>query len=651
MSFLRSVSPVHFEPLSPSSSKAIVPDSDSDGDAVSQSAKRHRIEDWSRQYKTGQHIFIASASIRGPFGRDWENPWRKGPAHRRRPQNECLQLVGHTTTHRVHDSVGQDRSRRRNERLGNGRVNREYPSKQRHENNGSTNGDPERRSTSSDHGLEDGTSQEQKGDSAFVLPEPTPGFVDPKGSAARKGYRIDHSANTVGDLDYNSREHRHRPEVSTREAWLKTSMDLTPLDLQETSSPSSPTLGLGQIPRPILEETKHYPKERRRTSWAPSSVPQEIHVLPQAVRGFTPINRVVGPTYQTCAFLSGGDADPNSHNTVPRSSLGKDRKINAGGVVRDVLHGCDTTRDAHLLKDQWYSGYHDERNSTLFKDKIARPGPRSIKSPSATLPGTRPVGPPDSSDSTVGRTTSKSDAHEPESHSLRQLDGSQGSMPTSTGKSLSHLPKAQEQDPLPVKSPPYNLPTFESRHVRDFTAQSNISDAKTTDKTNQPDTLHLVKDDGNESALPNDAALPNDLPREAAVPPKSTTAKKRLAGKRIRKPAYFARSPVDVEELTNTDQFGEFGTMGLDMETSPDVSSLDRTKPRTHSRSGRQGVLKRSAGSEPESIFSISPDGNLKELAKDVLVSNHDNSLDSVLDDVENFLEPWNLEAELMKPL
>ncbi|KAJ5638528.1 hypothetical protein N7528_000918 [Penicillium herquei] len=77
----RAVSPVAFDECS------LLPHADSDTDELlgsddelndlSRAAKRRRIERLAESYLRGQPLFIASASLRGPFDDGWKNPWRK----------------------------------------------------------------------------------------------------------------------------------------------------------------------------------------------------------------------------------------------------------------------------------------------------------------------------------------------------------------------------------------------------------------------------------------------------------------------------------------------------------------------------------------------------------------------------------------------
>ncbi|KAH0564760.1 hypothetical protein GP486_001854 [Trichoglossum hirsutum] len=73
--FPRSVSPVDTRPLSPTPSDVTAPDSEPEIDPESRVAKRRRIEQIAQQYLSGQQIFILTAGLKGPFDKNWTNPW------------------------------------------------------------------------------------------------------------------------------------------------------------------------------------------------------------------------------------------------------------------------------------------------------------------------------------------------------------------------------------------------------------------------------------------------------------------------------------------------------------------------------------------------------------------------------------------------
>ncbi|KAJ5953278.1 hypothetical protein N7454_000174 [Penicillium verhagenii] len=81
--YLRSVSPVALETCSPPPPADSDQDpyellgSDDDLDDASRATKYRRIEKLAEVYLSGRPLFIASASLRGPFNEGWRNPWRR----------------------------------------------------------------------------------------------------------------------------------------------------------------------------------------------------------------------------------------------------------------------------------------------------------------------------------------------------------------------------------------------------------------------------------------------------------------------------------------------------------------------------------------------------------------------------------------------
>ncbi|KKK12875.1 hypothetical protein ARAM_004497 [Aspergillus rambellii] len=63
--------------LAPNLDDEGVIDSDDGLDKVQRTARRQRIEELAEAYLEGTPLFILSASLRGPFGKDWNNPWKK----------------------------------------------------------------------------------------------------------------------------------------------------------------------------------------------------------------------------------------------------------------------------------------------------------------------------------------------------------------------------------------------------------------------------------------------------------------------------------------------------------------------------------------------------------------------------------------------
>ena len=80
----RAVSPLHFEPLSPLPEDILCPGSSDEEDDLGHRDKRRRIEAVGNKCLEGWPPFILSAGLRGPFDKNWKNPWaRRRRQHRR----------------------------------------------------------------------------------------------------------------------------------------------------------------------------------------------------------------------------------------------------------------------------------------------------------------------------------------------------------------------------------------------------------------------------------------------------------------------------------------------------------------------------------------------------------------------------------------
>ncbi|GIK05646.1 hypothetical protein Aspvir_009759 [Aspergillus viridinutans] len=96
-------SPLSLEICSPSASDMDIDGvlgSDEELDEADWSARRQRIERLAESYLNGTPLFILSASLRGPFDRDWVNPWKK--SRRRVPS------VGHRDSWPTRDTAAAE---------------------------------------------------------------------------------------------------------------------------------------------------------------------------------------------------------------------------------------------------------------------------------------------------------------------------------------------------------------------------------------------------------------------------------------------------------------------------------------------------------------------------------------------------------------
>ncbi|KAL8761557.1 MAG: hypothetical protein Q9184_002322 [Pyrenodesmia sp. 2 TL-2023] len=71
----REVSPLHFQPLHVDPDDILCPGSDAEETSEEHLAKRRRVEDAGHEYLRGKPLYISSARLKGPFPRNWKNPY------------------------------------------------------------------------------------------------------------------------------------------------------------------------------------------------------------------------------------------------------------------------------------------------------------------------------------------------------------------------------------------------------------------------------------------------------------------------------------------------------------------------------------------------------------------------------------------------
>lgn len=99
MPYPRPVSPITFETCAPPASDIGPEDllgSDDELDDTGRAAKCRRIEKIAESYLQGNPLFILSASLRGPFDKDWTNPWKK--ERRPRANEESAKVASNGST-------------------------------------------------------------------------------------------------------------------------------------------------------------------------------------------------------------------------------------------------------------------------------------------------------------------------------------------------------------------------------------------------------------------------------------------------------------------------------------------------------------------------------------------------------------------------
>ena len=72
----RLTSPLLYEPLYIPPEEVLYPGSDDEATPYEREQKRRRVEIQGQQYLNGRPLFIQSAALKGPFDKEWVNPWR-----------------------------------------------------------------------------------------------------------------------------------------------------------------------------------------------------------------------------------------------------------------------------------------------------------------------------------------------------------------------------------------------------------------------------------------------------------------------------------------------------------------------------------------------------------------------------------------------
>lgn len=135
---------------------------------------------------------------------------------------------------------------------------------------------------------------------------------------------------------------------------------------------------------------------------------------------------------------------------------------------------------------------------------------------------------------------------------------------------------------------------------------------------------------------------------DAASPFTRSTIRKPTSKKK----AGFMLSPTEAKGLGNEDGIdGDFGKLGLDMETSPDVSDHE-VKLSSNAPSALRSLSKQSSSIHLQisPAFSIAPNGTLTEVfQQDGQQPTTEWDLNTVIDDAGSFLGTWDVDNELKR--
>ncbi|KAI9834149.1 MAG: hypothetical protein M1826_005260 [Phylliscum demangeonii] len=115
MEFLSGLPPIDFEPTPATSEDLVVLASDdgTDDDPTQPSAKRRRIEEMARDYSLGIPLFIASASLRGPFSDHRTSVWAPtGSSSRKRLPTKQRTNLAPVNKESVRDAIVENRAQK-----------------------------------------------------------------------------------------------------------------------------------------------------------------------------------------------------------------------------------------------------------------------------------------------------------------------------------------------------------------------------------------------------------------------------------------------------------------------------------------------------------------------------------------------------------
>lgn len=164
-------------------------------------------------------------------------------------------------------------------------------------------------------------------------------------------------------------------------------------------------------------------------------------------------------------------------------------------------------------------------------------------------------------------------------------------------------------------------------------------------------TFHGVYGDPLERTNPlalGEVAMSTQAMIDAASPFTRSTIRKPTSKKK----ASFVPSPTEGKGLGSEDGIdGGFGKLGLDMETSPDVSD-NEVKPSSNTPSALRSLSKQSSSIHLQlsPAFSIAPNGTLTEVfQQDGQQPTAEWDLNTVIDDAGSFLGTWDVDNELKR--
>ncbi|KAI9866868.1 MAG: hypothetical protein M1813_000810 [Trichoglossum hirsutum] len=603
--FPRPVSPVDTRPLSPTPSDVTAPDSESEVNPENRAAKRRRIEQIAQQYLSGQPIFILSAGLRGPFDKNWSNPWgKRGKRADRHVVNETPGCAAASERKRRKKDTEQEKA--------------ETTTPDESADNGTAKVSNEKALPGGDWG--------KVGSNEQPPPEGGPAF----GVGNKKAEQ------PTEPLKGILKQTKATPST---EKWLKqTTMSHEPRNPGPNYKGTSTLTLEGQMPpdpatavvAALLPQASN-----RLEATAATSVSTPIKAPAASMHtGFTPINNSNKPMFYPLASGTGlvAEADKADSNEVkakkrPRyidftamSSPGKPKYTNRPNITSKSKAKRKASRSP--AKDS-----NDERTTGV---------PPTGQDRCELVPTVTQTGnPTPDAQSTHKRRESLENNISTQAEILNAQRLFQAEITPLGGKPPQPLLPVPVQASPGTKTGDATNPTS-THDVPAFRSLSTPHQGRNPDRNNKGDS-------------PDTDVISTQELIDAVSPFTFSTVKKRPNNGIFTKRTPPTQTPSRHTSFALASEGGTFGRMGLDMETSPEIE--DPTIPL------QEGDGKRVTTAPREKVTPLPPSATSSNIPakssrkSDSNPSNGDSEeeMDNCIDDISSYLEGWDLELELKR--
>ncbi|KAH0536402.1 hypothetical protein FGG08_006727 [Glutinoglossum americanum] len=646
--FPRPVSPIDTRPLSPTPSDVEASDSGPEINPEDRAAKRQRIERIAQQYLSGQQILILSAGLKGPFHKNWPNPWEK-----RRKSKQADGLVIDETPR---CAAAPERKKRKTQEGTEAATHDALAGR------GTTRVNSEKERAL----LGDGSSLVEVGVGEQLTLGKNPAFKEWVENTPQTAQPL------KGILKADTKP------TPPNETWLKrTAASRRP------SNPSPSTLA-------IEAQTPPDPAKRIATSF-PQYTPSHLETAlfstptepsnPPMHTGFTPINKSKKPMFfmqpPDKALAINTDKADSSEMKVRR----KPRHVDFAAIT-------SPTRPKHInelgvtprpkAKGKALSpagGGKGERLTTEPPVVAQRPAvPRPEQHQQRPVSGDM-GNPPKAAKHCAATPIAMPDRPWPPHANSQVLNAHNNhNKRESLGSNIStqaEVLKAQQLFQAEIPSPEKGLPYLPSLAPVGSLFGSKISGVATLTGTKVAPTLYpsspphqgdnTSADDRGDS--PDTDVISTQELMDAISPFTFSTVKKRQRTGSFTKHASFTQIPSKQTSFALDGANGAFGKMGLDMETSPEIEDpgpppQERKEKRAPTTNREPVTPTKAAPNLPNAVANHPPPSAASSIAAeksptkkfdDSNNSDSEEEMNNCIEDISNYLEGWDLEAELKR--